>query len=318
MILVLVNLMWAAQFSAAKIATDHLGPITVTVVTLAMSVALMTPVLALKRTYSPAGLGRGGFRRNVARFFLLSAAGIVISQLFLTWGIARSLASNAAVITLATPVNTAVLAFFLLGERMTRLRWISFVLALAGVLMVSDIDWRSVHLLRGKYLFGNLLLFLSCWGASFYNTYGKRLLRTFSPLEVMVYSFIGTVLILLPLMLLWEPASWSRLAHLQWTVWLSLIVIAVFSLSLSTVLFFAVLQQIDVTQAILSVYMAPVFGVVISALIVKEKITIQLIVGGALVFLGTLLVTYYEERLKRRVAPVAANACVALDGDRDG
>lgn len=302
LILILVNLMWAAQFAAAKIATDRLGPTTVTVLTLAMSVVLVAPVLALRRGSVANGNRRSGFLKTAPQFVLLSAAGIVISQLFLTWGIARSLASNAAVITLATPATTAVLAYFLLGERMTRVRYVSFVLALAGVLMVSDVDWRSVHLLHGKYLLGNLLLFLSCWGASFYNTYGKKLLRVFSPLEVMVYSFFVAVLILTPLMQRLEPVSWPKLASLGWLVWGSLLVIAIFSLSLSTLLFFAVLQRIDVTQATLSVYLAPLFGVVISALALKEKITPQLIIGGVLVFASTFLVTYYEERLKQRAA----------------
>ncbi|MCE5309072.1 MAG: DMT family transporter [Acidobacteriales bacterium] len=302
LVLILVNLMWAAQFSAAKIATDRLGPTTVTVLTLAMSVALVAPVLAWRRRSGTNGNRRSGFWKTAPQFVLLSAAGIVISQLFLTWGIAHSLASNAAVITLATPATTAVLAYFLLGERMTWVRCVSFVLALAGVLMVSDIDWRSIQLLHGKYLLGNLLLFLSCWGASFYNTYGKKLLRVFSPIEVLVYSFFVAVLILTPLMQRLEPVSWPKLAALGWMVWASLLVIAIFSLSLSTLLFFAVLQRIDVTQATLSVYLAPVFGVAISAFAVDEKITSQLIVGGVLVFVSTFLVTFYEERLKQRAA----------------
>jgi len=300
LILVLVNLMWAAQFAAAKIATERLGPITVTVLTLALSLVLIAPVFMLRRRSDANGSSRNTFLKTALQFFLLSAAGIVISQLFLTWGIARSLASNAAVITLATPATTAIVAYLLLGERMTRLRCVSFLLALAGVLTVSDIDWRSVHLLQGKYLAGNLLLFLSCCGASFYNTYGKKLLRVFSPLEVMVYSFFIAVLILTPLMQRLEPVSWPNLASLGWMVWASLLVIAIFSLSLSTLLFFAVLQRIDVTQAILSVYLCPILGVVISAFTIGEKITSQLIVGGGLVFVSTFLVTYYEERLKQR------------------
>jgi len=34
LLLILVNLMWSVQFAAAKVATDSLGPVTVTVVPL--------------------------------------------------------------------------------------------------------------------------------------------------------------------------------------------------------------------------------------------------------------------------------------------
>jgi len=303
LILILVNIFWAVQFSAAKIATDNLGPITVTVVPLIMSVLMMAPFLALKKrnpTPDPPASGEG--LNTVLSFVLLGTAGIVVSQLCLTWGISRSLASNAAVITLGTPAITAVTAYFMLSERMTRLRWISFVLAFAGVLICSDIDWRSVQLLKGKYLVGNMLLFLSLWGASFYNTYAKKLLRKFTPFEVTVYSFIVCSLVLLPLALILEPMPFSRWASLGWQVWVSLLAIAVFALTLATVLFFAVLQKLDVTQAILSVYMSPIFGVIIAAITVHEKVTLELILGGVLVFVSTFLVTYYEERVRRRAA----------------
>ena len=300
-ILILVNIMWALQFAGAKIATENLGPITVTVIPMAISTLLMVSVLAMRKRKPAAEDPVPGSRlRIILSFVLLGTGGIVISQLFLTWGIARSLASNAAVITLTVPAITAVLAFFMLGERLTLLRCISFALALAGVLMVSGIDWRSVHIFQGKYLLGSILLFLSCWGGSFYNTYAKKLLRRYSPLEVTVYSFTVCTLVLLPLMLIVEPMPLSRWTSFGWQVWTSLISIAVFSLALATVLFFVVLQTLDVSQAILSVYMSPVFGILIAVVTIHEKITPQLIAGGILAVGSTFLVTTYEERLKRR------------------
>ncbi len=309
LLLILVNLMWSVQFAAAKVATDNLGPITVTVVPLIMSVVMMAPFLALrKRRPHPNLPERGSLLRNIRAFVLLGTVGIVISQLFLTWGISRSLASNGAVITLACPAITAVLAYFMLNERMTLLRWVSFILALAGVLICSDVDWRSVQLFTGKYLVGNLLIFGSLWGASFYNTYAKKLLKVYSPFEVTVYSFTVCSLFLLPLALFLEPTPWSRWSSLGWPVWLSLISIAIFALTLATVLFFAVLQKLDVTQAILSVYMAPIFGVAIAAFTVHERITLELMVGGALVFISTFLVTYFEERGRLRSSALARGA----------
>jgi drug/metabolite transporter (DMT)-like permease len=64
------------------------------------------------------------------------------------------------------------------------------------------------------------------------------------------------------------------------------------------VLFFWVIQRIEVTQASLSIYLLPVFGVLISSVALHEKITWQLVSGGLLVFVSTFLVTSYEERRK--------------------
>ncbi len=294
--------MWAFQFSGAKIATERLGPVTVTFIPLALSTVLFAPLLRVSRGRKP----KPRFTRVVVRDLILAGTlGIIPSQLGLTWGVQRSLASNASVLTLTIPVLTAIMAVVLLGERMTVVRWLSFALAICGVLMVSDIDWRSVEIFRGSYLLGNLLLFASCLGSAFYNTYSKKLLETFNPVELLVYSFLVTDLELLVLMLVLEPPSAPQLASLGPGVWASMLTIALFSLSVSMLLFFWVIDKIDVTQASLSIYLLPVFGVLLSTVFVSEKITTQLVFGGLMVFAGTFLVTVYEERQRLRTAPSA-------------
>jgi drug/metabolite transporter (DMT)-like permease len=298
---VVVNLMWAFQFSGAKIATERLGPVTVTFMPLALSAVLFAPLLRFSRGQKPSPR----FTVVVVRDLILAGTlGIIPSQLGLTWGVQLSLASNASVLTLTIPVLTAIMAVVLLGERMTVVRWLSFALAICGVLMVSDIDWKSVEIFRGTYLLGNLLLFASCLGSAFYNTYSKKLLETFNPVELVVYTFLVAGVELLILMLILEPPNIGLLS-LGLGVWTTLLAIALFSLSISMLLFFWVIDKIDVTQASLSIYLLPVFGVLLSTVFVGEKITTQLVFGGLLVFSGTFLVTVYEERRRLRAAPGA-------------
>ena len=297
LVLVVVNLMWAFQFSGAKIATERLGPVTVTFIPLALSTVLFAPLVRLSRGQKP----KPRFTTVATRDLIFAGTlGIIPSQLGLTWGVQRSLASNASVLTLTIPVLTAIMAVILLGESMTLVRWLSFALAICGVLMVSDIDWKSVEMFRGTYLLGNLLLFASCLGSAFYNTYSKRLLETFNPVELLVYTFLVASVELLILMLILEPPNTGQLLSLGLGVWTTLLTIALFSLSISMLLFFWVIDKIDVTQASLSIYLLPVFGVLLSTVFVGEKITTQLVFGGLLVFTGTFLVTVYEERKRLR------------------
>lgn len=310
LVLLAVNFMWAFQFSGAKIATEQLGPIAVALVPVALSTVLLVPVVLienLRRGQREIKLRRGEIVRD---FVLLAVCGAAPAQACLTIGLTRSLASNAAVLTLTIPVLTALMAVLLLGERMTPVRWLSFAAAIAGVFLVSDIDWRSVALFQGHYLLGNILVFLSCLGSAFYNSFSAKILAVFSPTEVLLYTFTITDAVLLSLMLAFEWSSLGRLAALGLIAWLNLLVLAVFSLSMSMLLYFWVIQRIDVTQASLSIYMLPVFGVILSSITLHEKITTQLMVGGALVFVSTFLVTTYEERQKmlanRRAAAEAA------------
>ncbi len=299
LVLLAVNAMWAFQFSGAKLATERLGPITVAALPMLLATALLIPVLAVEIR-----LARSPRKRietwAVRDFLLLAVFGILPAQLGLVWGVQRSLASNASVLTLTIPVLTAGMAALLLGERMTPLRWFSFVLAIAGVLMLSDIDWQSVELFKSSYLIGNVLILASCVGSAFYNSYSKKSLEHFSPAAVLTYSFLATDALLLMLMIVFEHPSWAVLSALGGDAWAALLAIAVFSLALSMVLFFWVIQRIEVTQASLSIYLLPLFGVLFSAVTLHERLRPQLAVGGALVLASTFLVTTYEERRKAR------------------
>jgi drug/metabolite transporter (DMT)-like permease len=233
-------------------------------------------------------------------FVVLGIIGCFVAQFGLTLGVKWSLASNASVITLVIPVLNALLATILVGEKMSRPLWISFALAIAGMLMVSDVNWRTVHMLRGKYLAGNALILAGCFGSAFYNAFSKRLLRVFSAPEVLLYSFIVADVALFIAMRAREPVSWQQLASLGFAVWLSLGIIAVFTLTLAMTLFFWVIKRVDLTQAALSIYLLPVFGVLISSVTLKEKMTWQLLVGGILVFVATFLATRYGDRNRAR------------------
>jgi drug/metabolite transporter (DMT)-like permease len=300
LLLILVNLMWAFQYSGARISTQKLGPITVALLPMAMSTVLLSLLLfsSRRRKSREASRERASFGRQLLSFLILGIVGSVVAQLGLTSGVSRSLASNASVITLTIPILTALFATILVGEKMSRLLWISFALAIVGVLLVSDVDWRTVHIFHGKYLFGNALILAGCFGSAFYNAFSKRLLRIFTPLEVLVYSFIVADVALFIAVLAREPVSWRQLASLGFAVWLSLGTIAVFSLTLAMALFFWVIKRIDLTQAALSIYLLPVFGVLISTVTLKEKMRWQLFAGGILVFVGTFLATRYGERIR--------------------
>jgi drug/metabolite transporter (DMT)-like permease len=242
---------------------------------------------------------------DVLQFILIGVFGQVVAQLFITWGVRWSLASNAALLMLALPVSTAVMAYFVLGERMTPIRWLSFALAIAGVLECSGIDWRELNFTSGRVLAGNLLIFLSVNGSAFYNVYSKKLLGRYSPLRVLLYTYYAVFVFMLPIVLYVESQGFRELPQFAPPVWLGLIILAVFQYFLSMVVFLHVLARLDATQAGLSNYMIPFFGVLIAAVVLGERLSRFMVLGGVLVLGSTLLVTVYEER---RRAPANSRA----------
>jgi drug/metabolite transporter (DMT)-like permease len=210
---------------------------------------------------------------------------------FLAWGIDRSTASNASLIYLTVPIITAVLASIILEEKMTLVRWASLFVALTGVLILSDVDWRHLQLTNTKFLLGNILVMVACTSSSFYNVYCKELLRRFTVLEVLVFGYLLAVVVSLPFLVWAEPISWAEVRSYRLSTWLAVLVLSVFSWGLAMVLWAILLKRLDVSQASVSIYLLPFFGVIISVLTLKEKITPTMVVGGLVTLAGTILIT---------------------------
>lgn len=297
-LLALVNLAWATQFPASRVAAQELGAMTVTWFAMLAAALLMLPMAWRERRHARV-VAAPSRLRQIWTVGLLGISGSLVAQLCLNWGLERSPASNAAVINLSIPVLMAVLAALLLGERMSAMRWVAFAVSIPGVLLASDVNWKELDFLTNRYFLGNGLVLVSCWGSAFYNVYSKRALDWMGPAQLTVATFAVSLVVLLPAMLVYEPRPLDRLSHATPGAFLSLFVIAVVSLALATFLFFRVLGEVDATQASLSMYFLPVFGVVLSSAALQERVSLPLIGGGLLVGAGAWLVTVHEERAKR-------------------
>jgi drug/metabolite transporter (DMT)-like permease len=307
-LLVLVNAMWAAQYAAYKVASQTMGPVTLSAWTFLFAGFILLPFLLWERRrmgrgiafQGPAGIAlppgarRLLSKRNLIGFLMIGVVGLIPASAFLAWGVSRSSASDAALIYLTVPIITALLASLILNEKMTAVRWGSLFLALVGVLILSDVDWRHVGLISSKFLTGNLLVLAACASSSFYNVYCKELLSRFTPLEVLVVGYFLAVILSVPLMVEIEGFSLHTVRSYPATAWLALIVLSVLSWGLAMVLWMFLLKRLDVSQASVSIYLLPFLGVLISAATLHERITVPMIIGGLVTLTGTILITTLE------------------------
>lgn len=303
-LLLLCNLMWASQFVLVKIVQEQMGPVAATAFPMLIATILLWPIVRWESRSLPKENKVKIDGKDWARFMLIGVLGQVIAQLFITWGLRFSLASNAALLMLTLPIATTVMAYFILGETMSPIRWLSFGLAVAGVVECSGVDWKALDFTGKGYLLGNFLIFVSVCGSAFYNVYSKKLLEKFTPLQVLLYSYYFVNLFLLPITLYTEPGAFHQIPSYTAKTWLGIALLAVFQYCLSMVIFLTVLTRLDATQASLSNYMIPFFGLVIAAIVLHEKLTVFMMLGGGLVLLSTLLITVYEEHQKKQSASV--------------
>lgn len=300
-LLVLCNVMFGAQYPATKAAVMNMGPVLLSLLTFATGTICLMPFLILESRAHPEqphplALFRG---KNLLPFFMATVLGFIPASVVLAWGIERSLASNAALLTLSIPIFTAMLASLVRQEHMTPWRWLSFALGITGAIISSDIDWHNLKVFSAGYLVGNALILLGCSGSAFTNVYSKGLLELFQPVRLLVASYVFSGLICIPLLLWVEPVHWNTLGSYPAGTWIGLGILGFFSWGLSMVLFFRVLSRLEVTQVSLSIYLLPFFGILLSALFLNEKISGAIIGGGVLVLTGTSLILFADNRATR-------------------
>jgi drug/metabolite transporter (DMT)-like permease len=295
--------MWALQFTCVKLVQDQVGSLFTVWGPMTLATIMIYPLIRLEAQSTDRSAWRSS---DILVFLVLAVLGVFPGQVLITWGTRMSLASNAALLMLTLPVSTAFLAFIFLHEKMNAIRWVSFGLAIIGVLMCSDIDFRSLNFGKG-YLYGNLLIFVGTLGSAFYNSYGKKMLRRYSPTEMLFFTYLAMFLVMTPLTLAQEPKVFAVIPHFTVQTWIALALLTFFHNYLSMVLFLKALKQLDAIQAALSNYLITFFGIPIAAIWLKEKLTPVAIIGGVLILGSTLLITVWESRQgSRKCAAVPA------------
>jgi len=250
--IVVANFMWATQVAAIKMIGDRLGAVAIAFIPMILSVGMFLPLLWWENRKRGAAFH---WHWADARHFLVAGIfGQFVIQFSYTLGAQRTLAANAAIITLSIPVLVAIMASLMLQEKFNVVRIASFVMALAGVLLTSLSDIHGANFGQRTYLTGNLLFLVACAASAFYNTYCNVAILGILELAFIVYG-------------------------------------------VAMLLFFYVLQRLDVTQATLGNYMLPFFIGLLAVFVLKESITPVMWIGGVIVLVSTLLVTVYENEI---------------------
>ncbi len=287
-------MIWSAQGIAVKFLSPFLGPIAITFVPFYVTTLLFVPLLIRLRKQNPGATSPTA--RDWVSFPSPASAARCMAQLGMTWGINKSLASNGSILNLLIPVISAVLASFMLKEKLDDCS-VSCRLAigLVGVVFLSVGDFRQASFGSMKYLAGNLLIFAGCLGSSFYNVYCKGLMARFQEIEILIYSYMTASLASIPLLIWVEPFHFRSLLALDGKGIAAFLFLAFFMYGASMLLFFKALQHLDVTTASMSLlsgtrYLAYCWP----PLLLGEHLSPASLVGTAIVLISTILVVRYD------------------------
>jgi drug/metabolite transporter (DMT)-like permease len=213
-------------------------------------------------------------------------AGTVISFVFAN---KLTTAANAILLQYTAPVYIALFGAWLLGERVTWLDWLTIALVLAGMTLFL------FESLGAGRLVGDAVALLSavCF-ASLVMLLRKQ--RNASPFESVLLGNLLTALVGLPFMFQSMPNAKS---------WVGLILLGVFQLGFSYVLYTKAIQHVTALEATLISFVEPLLNPVWVAL-TRGEIPGALSITGGLIVLGAVAVrSVLSSRLKSVQAEVS-------------
>jgi drug/metabolite transporter (DMT)-like permease len=304
-VLILVNLLWAAQYPAYKIAGDGMGSASLNFWTLLLAGFLLAP-LWLREKQKRRTQKKAFEWKTLREYLLLGILGIVPPSVLLSWGIAHSSASNAAILSLTIPVLMTGLGVLMLGEKLNLIRVSSLLLGLLGTLLVSTSDLAQASFSRGL-LFGNFIILIAGFGSAFYNTYSKDLLSRYSELEVLIFSYAVGAVACAIISATFESKPFYRVSGYSTATWFAVAILGFLSWGIAMILWMWVLNRLEVGQISTSIYLLPLFGLVLSIITVHDRITLPQVFGGALTVAGTAVLTLFEGRRPPEVTESGSN-----------
>jgi drug/metabolite transporter (DMT)-like permease len=292
-LLFVCNLIWSLQFTCIKLTQDQIGPYFT--VWGPMSIATFLLAFFALRDFK----SEGKKFKDILIFGQLALLGAFPAQVLVTWGTQYSLASNSAILMLCLPVITAVFAFFILKEKMTAVRWISFFIAIVGVILISTGDIKQLNF-SSKYAVGNLLIFLAIVGNSYFNVGIKKIASRYTEMEMIFFTYVVVIILLTPLVLVYERDVFARIPSFTGQTWTGVILLTFFHNFLSMILFFKALKILDATQVALSNYLITFFGLPVAAIWLGETLNISAIIGGILVLISTIIITIVDYKMQHK------------------
>jgi drug/metabolite transporter (DMT)-like permease len=275
--LIFAALFWGMNFAATKYAADFLPQLFIVAFRFIGGGLLLLLVL---RTLEPESRLR---RKDLLPMMGLGCFGIGAAQTAFTFGISLTSAASTGLVFTTAPIWGMVLGFVLGLERPGWKGVVGVGLCILGVGTVLYGGLSS----QDDSLLGDLVILVAAMCVGAYTVLSMPLLRRHSPLAVATYPtlFGGPVVLLLSLPYL-PKVEWGSLGAGPWAA-------LAYSAILATAFAFAAWQRgisrIGANRVLIYQYLITLTGVTSGVIFFGEDLTIDKIVGGAVILVGVYL-----------------------------
>jgi drug/metabolite transporter (DMT)-like permease len=293
-LMLIVTFFWAIGHPLGRIIVRRVHPFQLGAVTLTTGCIGLFIFLILS--------GRlGKIRELSTRDLLISLAlgvfGFFFYQILTFSALARIPASMNAVLVSTNVVFIALLAGLILHERIIPPRIAGIALALVGVVLVT---FNRGFRLGGDADIGFLgcsFSLLAALSFAFYSIVGKRVVADNDPLIVASLGLLsGSVLLIL---FTAATRGFDEVFSAGPRIFLLMVFLGLTMIGIAYPLWFTCLKRLPASHASVYIYMTPVFAVILSLIILRERFAWPFWLGGACILGGVILTNRFASARPR-------------------
>jgi len=282
----LLCLIWGSTWLFIKLGLDDLPPFTFAGIRFVIASIILFAIIKARRLSLP---------NTRADWLLLAVTGLLSFSLnygLLFWGEQYVSSGLAALLQATIPAFGLVIAhFYLPGEQMTPTKILGVVMGVFGVGVVFS---NQLHVAGSRALLGSLAIVVGAACAAYANVLVKARGAKLDPAILAGgQMFFG----LIPLLLIGIPLEGNPF-HFHWT---RMAVVALFYLAIvgsviAFLLYYWLVQHMDVTKTMLIALVTPVIAVTLGVMILREDLNWRTFAGGALIISGIGLIVLRKRK----------------------
>ena len=267
-------IIWATTFISSKILLNTFTPLEVMFYRFVIAYFLLLIIhpkfhkidsLKEEAMFLLSGIAGGSL------YFLTENSAVKISQV-----------SNVGLIVATAPIITALLAhFFTKNEKLNKNLFLGFLIAISGVILVM---FNGNFMLKLNPL-GDILALCAAVSWSVYSIITKKLGSKYNPLYLTRKIFFYALLTMIPFLFTSE-FNFDISKLLTFEIMSNLLFLGIVASSLCYVVWNFTVDKLGVVKTNNYIYLIPAITLILSVVILHEKITLYSSLGALLIFLG--------------------------------
>ena len=287
---------WGSTWLFIKLGLEDLPPLTFAGIRFVISCAIILTIIRIRGLQLP---------RARADWLLLAVTGILSFGLnygLVFWGEQHISSGLAALLQATLPAFGLVFAHFHLPAE--RLSWTRIGGVILGVCGVAVVFSNQLAVAGRQALAGCVALILSAAFAAYSNVlvkaYGKKINPAIMAAGQMFFGLLLLFAVGLPLEGNPFRFHWTPIALI------SLLYLAVVGSVIAFLLYYWLVQNMDVTKSMLIALVTPVVAVILGMMVLNEEFGWRTLAGGAMIMLGiALIVVRTRQQAVKSVQSVA-------------